>query len=166
MPHERVAQDPDGFRPGPGDTEVLGLPVYQRILQVRGGDTVLFHVYFDGVPISGGARTNKDSIICFYYTPVHLLGLGIQYRRLFTVMAKSMMCKCGCRGRCTILAIERRMMWSMAALREKKYPSIGPDREPLTGWRCAVAGQALPIKGSLGSLGCDWEARSFGGQIN
>ena len=91
---------------------------------------ILLHAYVDGVPISGGARTNKNGVLVWTMTPKQQIQ-DLNAKRLLTVCLKKWLCSCGCGGRHTVVAIERVFRWSVLACRSGVMPGEGPFEEPL-----------------------------------
>ena len=78
--------------------------------------------FSDAVP-----HTKKDSFIAFYWgtmlTPT---------RHLICVLRKSDLCKCGCKGFCTLGAVQRVIVWSFGQMQKGLYPSADHLGVPFT----------------------------------
>jgi hypothetical protein len=104
-------------------------------------------LYADGFPIS-----KKEGLIGFW-----VYFYLSQTRHLVAVIRKSRLCRCGCRGWCSIYPVLSFLRWSLHALSQKRYPSEdmsgkqwGEDdagRESLAGEELAVGGVCFEIKG-------------------
>ena len=84
----------------------------------RDGDLrpwVLVGLYVDAAPY-----TKYDSFYVISWNPIHS-----RTRHVITVVRKQQLCRCGCKGKCTINAVMRVIAWSMLALRAGKHPVDG-----------------------------------------
>jgi hypothetical protein len=154
-PHEGIAADMI-----PGNAPWVRLPFYQQseLLQQHGPDScVLAHAFIDGVDIAGKARRRPASILVIYWCPVQDVK-DIKCRRLFTAIHKSSLCRCGCRGACTVDAMLAILAWSFEAGKAGVYPTIGPDGMPLTGPRALLGGRPIPVPTELVQFVADGEA--------
>ena len=117
-----------------------------------GGDHVFpFSLYLDGV-----AFANRDSIL-----GVHLWSVATGLRVCIAVILKSQVCRCGCRGWCTMYPLWSWLYWSVLALARGIYPCRRHDlREfcdvPSDGARSIVAGTPLGSKGACTMIKGDW----------
>ena len=106
-------------------------------------------VYVDALPYS-----ITDSVIGFW-----ILCLLTGRRFLVGLLRKRNACKCGCRGWCSFHTFWMLLRWSLEALREGFYPSLGPFDRPFTGvnnqQRQDLAGKPL-LKCACMYLKCDW----------
>ena len=103
-------------------------------------------LYLDGVAV-----TNRDGVLGIWiYNEIS------ERRHLCCVIRKSALCKCGCRGACTLHPVMNTIKWSLTALAAGTFPSVGPDGSPLSGWRAEVAGTSLGVRGALIHIKGDW----------
>ena len=106
-------------------------------------------VYIDGVPYS---RT--DSVLGFW---VENMASGA--RHLCVLLRKRNMCKCGCKGWCTLFYIFKFLRWSFACLAEGLWPARRHDGEcwhpEQDALRAAASGKALPRAAVINVKG-DW----------
>ena len=112
-------------------------------------------LYVDGVQFTKQIAVGRqDSLICFV-----VYNLVTNKRHVVCVIRKSSLCKCGCRGWCTLFPVFQMLKWSFKALYEGRRPSEGHDG---SGWGDAVWGRlvgvALIRKGILVQVKADWEA--------
>eukprot|EP00959_Pyramimonas_sp_CCMP1952_P018637 393695-Pyramimonas_sp.AAC.1 len=162
LPHEQVAasfaEDPRQFDPINFDADTLP-PEFSEHSVVRdapGGRAFPVGFYSDAVP-----HTRSDSFIAYY------LSNGLNGRRsLLCSLRKSDLCKCGCKGFCTLGQVTRALTWSFCALASGLYPATNHENGPLdhsrcvlrgteicSGWRgalCEVRADLLEITSSLG----------------
>ena len=79
-------------------------------------------------------------------------------RHVVCVIRKSSLCKCGCRGWCTLFPVFQMLKWSFKALYEGRRPSEGHDG---SGCGDAVWGRLVGVplirKGILVQVKADWE---------
>ncbi len=71
------------------------------------------------------------------------------------MLRKYWMCRCGCRGWCSVFCIMKVMHWSMLALTEGVFPAAGPFG-PLDSVRSEFAGSSLGLVGACIFLKADW----------
>lgn len=113
-------------------------------------------IFVDGVPF-----TKRDSLLAFYS---YNLCTGV--RHLNAVLRRSWMCKCGCRGWCTIWAVFRFLEWSLSALARGVFPSSGVAGEAFEAdsERALRSGRPLGFKAAVVQIRGDWAefAHSFG----
>ena len=88
----------------------------------RGDGAVPVGLFSDAVP-----HTKKESFIVWYWS-----NLVTRQRRLICALRKSDMCRCGCRGYCTLGAVQRIISWSFNVLAGGEFPSRRHDGEPFT----------------------------------
>ena len=73
---------------------------------------VSFGLFIDGAAWRGKGAGSKDSLVCVY---VNLIGR--RHRSVWVTLRKEFLCglscKCPCRGRCTIQALERHLAWQI-----------------------------------------------------
>ena len=103
-------------------------------------------LYLDGVPYS-----NTDGVLCVWIE-CFLEGT----RHPVAVLRKKSMCRCGCRGWCSLFELFSYLRWSIQAMSEKRYPRArhtGPwlpsdvSRQALAGERLSMRSCILYIKG-------------------
>ena len=103
-------------------------------------------IYLDGVAV-----TRREGVLgVWMYNEIS------ERRHLLAVIRKSSLCKCGCRGQCSLYCILKTIHWSIACLSSGKYPSVDPDGVPLSGWRSDVAGLDLPTPAAFVHIKGDW----------
>jgi hypothetical protein len=118
-------------------------PLYYEHLAVRtaGPDDVVLPIslYVDAV-----AHHRLDSTLGFW----GYVTTGGR-RHLLTVVRRSELCSCGCRGWCTLFPIWLSTSWQLSSLVEGRYPTVRHDGLPFREQeqhRQARAGQLLPFK--------------------
>ncbi|CAK0840011.1 unnamed protein product, partial [Prorocentrum cordatum] len=139
LPHEQVAasfaEDPRQFDPINFDADTLP-PEFSEHSVVRdapGGRAFPVGFYSDAVP-----HTRSDSFIAYY------LSNGLNGRRsLLCSLRKSDLCKCGCKGFCTLGQVMRVLTWSFCALASGLYPATNHENGPLDHSRCALRGTEI-----------------------
>ena len=112
-------------------------------------------LFVDAAPYS-----NNDSIFMWYLTI-----LPLAQRFMITVMKKEDLCDCGCRGQCTIQAIEHHIVESLRALAANKCQEQrcdGQHWQPGDAVRKARAGLALGLFFALVEYRADWAQVVFG----
>lgn len=81
-------------------------------------------------------------------------------RHLCIVLRKSELCKCGCRGWCSLWAAFSFLVWSLESLFRGRFPECRHDkssfREVEDAARIALAGSSMRCKGMLLALKADW----------
>ena len=116
-------------------------------------------LYTDGVAIN-----KKESVLGFWIFDI------ISFRRhLVCAVRKSRLCRCSCKGWCTLWQVFRFLQWSLMSLALGAFPDDRPDGRP---WdsdgqdaeRVARAGSPLNIVGCLFAIKGDWAeyAHTFG----
>ena len=105
-------------------------------------------MFVDGVPF-----TKRDGCLAFY-----TFNLVSGVRHLNGVLRRSAMCRCGCRGWCTVSAVHRMMTWSLESLARGFFPTVGCLAEdfPEKSDRFGNAGLPLGISGCLVQIKGDW----------
>ena len=114
-------------------------------------------LYVDGVPF-----LKRDSVIGFY---IHVLLTGRRY--LMSILRKSYMCKCGCRGWCSLVQIWAMLRWSLESCRLGFWPDVKYNGDSFTeadGDHFKNKGKRLSAKSALIHIKGDWAefAHSFG----
>ena len=105
-------------------------------------------LYVDGV-----AFTRTDKIIGIWVE-----NLATRLRSLCVALRHSTLCKCGCRGNCTLYVIMEFLRWSIESMAKGTMPSCRHDNSE---WlasdsaRAAKAGQQLTHRGCVLLLKCD-----------
>ena len=110
-------------------------------------------LYADGVrytrTVSPG---NVDSLINF---TVHNLSTG--RRHLVGAIAKRSLCRCGCRGRCTLFGIRQFIKWSMESAARGQRPEVMWDGTPWSvGDVYATKPKSLSCRFLLCEIRADW----------
>jgi hypothetical protein len=103
-------------------------------------------LYCDGVPC-----TKRDSILAFW-----CYNLITEKRSIICALRKSELCRCGCRGWCSLFPLFAMMRWSFSALTSGKYPTTNHTNGPLEGARKEVAGTTMPCRFVLLHIKGDW----------
>ena len=120
------------------DAEALGAPL-----------PVPLAFYVDGVPYG-----KNTSFIGFW-----MLNLVTTTRHLVAMLRKMDMCRCGCRGWCTIYPVLLFLSWSWATMTRGVWPAARHDESP---WlqsdslRASQAGQPLCFKAFVLFIKGDW----------
>eukprot|EP00969_Alexandrium_andersonii_P181741 8031333-Alexandrium_andersonii.AAC.1 len=88
-------------------------------------------------------------------------------RRLVACLRRSYLCKCGCKGWCTLWPVFNFVAWSMEAAATGRYPERrwdGAEWSASDGERSWLAGSALRCSSFLLFCKGDWAeyARTFG----
>ena len=132
-------------------------PCYMQhvVAQERGHRAWPLALYVDGVP-----TTSKDGMLGFW-----VYSLLTQKRHLCVALRKSSLCRCGCRGWCTLHGVFAFLHWSFQALAAQQFPPSRHDGRP---WltqksssmadddRASLAGLPLKCSGALIMLKGDW----------
>ena len=149
----KVSEDPGQLEKLAGQVARKELPpMYFEHPVVRTTQTPALPVvlYVDGVPV-----TRNESVLGFWANSV-VSGK----RHLVAMVRKSRICRCGCRGWCTLWPIFSWLRWSFTALATGVFPSGRPDRpewDPSTdGERSAQAGMPLSCVGAIVAIKGDW----------
>lgn len=88
-----------------------------------------------------------------------------QQRHLVVAIRRDTLCRCGCRGWCTLHGIFRFLRWSLEALANHRFPCQRHDGSPWLkptesamsdGEREALAGLDLKLSGALTMVKADW----------
>ena len=114
-------------------------------------------LYIDGLPF-----LKRDGM-----TQITMYNLLTLHRHLICVIRNSHMCKCGCRGWCTIYPVLLMIRWSMEAAGRGVNPERKHDGEPWgegDGPRAEKAGQPLAVRCCILQIRGDWleYAKSMG----
>jgi len=106
-------------------------------------------LYLDGVP-----STKRDGVLgIFIYNLVTLK------RHLIAVIRKSSLCKCGCKGWCTLHPVWCCVHWSLTAMSRGRFPATRHDNanwKPADAERSGLAGSPLAFTGMLLQIKGDW----------
>ena len=122
---------------------------HPAVVAAAPGDSIHpFCLYMDGVSF-----TRNDSILAFW---IYFLFTGC--RHLVFVAKKSELCKCGCRGWCTLYSIWRMLAWSFSVMLSGIHPATKPNGEP---WddgsdQAAAAGTPLGFRALCLLVKADW----------
>ena len=104
--------------------------------------------YLDGMP-----TTKKDGVIAFV-----VCNILTRKRHLACVIRKSRLCRCGCRGWCSLWVVMNYIAWSLVAAGEGQFPAGGcegmvwDDMSERASW----AGTALRGVFACIQVKCDW----------
>ena len=165
LPHELLARDTDAclrtrLREAREDNELppcyFDHPVVRRF--DAPDDPVLpLCLFMDGVPYS-----HVDSVIGVW---VENYITGRRY--LLAALRKRLLCKCGCRGWCSVFPIFQVLSWSFRCLADKLHPTSRHDGSPWAASdtvRLAAAGSPMDMRCCLLYIKGDWSefATTFG----
>jgi hypothetical protein len=106
-------------------------------------------LYVDGV-----RTTRRDGVIGFW-----VYNLISMQRFLVAILRKSELCRCGCRGHCSIWPVLNMLTWSFKAFATQIYPEVDPSQKPWAcdaGVRYETAGSQMPCLGALCEIRGDW----------
>ena len=105
-------------------------------------------LYLDGVPF-----LKKDSVLGFW-----LYNVLTQRRHLIAVLRKRTLCKCGCRGWCSVFSILDCIRWSLTVLAGSTYPETGPYGDPWKPYSKSdeLSGNPLEMRMALIAIKGDW----------
>jgi hypothetical protein len=115
-------------------------------------------LYTDGV-----AFGRNDTVLGFY---IYNLVTGV--RHCLVALRKSEMCKCGCRGWCSLLPVFTMLHWSLMCLAAGRFPQHRHDGAPFNtssdSERSVIAGDRMGFRAILLFIKGDWSeyATSFG----
>ena len=119
------------------------------VVQESAEDVVVpIALYLDGVQYS-----NVDSVIGFW-----VINLTTGARQLLVALRKRLLCRCGCRGYCTMYPVFRFLAWSFNAAANGKYPLrdfLGREW-PEGSRRRALANTQLQARFALLYIKGDW----------
>ena len=118
------------------------------IVLKHGTDVQPVVLYLDGVP-----TTKKDGVL-----GVWLYFHFSRKRHCCTIIKKSRMCKCGCRGWCTLFVVFAWLNWSFLLMADGEHPSRTWDNcvfEDLL--RLGLIGVPLLFKACLVAIKGDWK---------
>ena len=91
-------------------------PVYWEhpVVQEHGAEAVYpLAVYLDGIPFR-----KKNSVLAFV-----IINLITGTRFLAAVLRKSELCRCGCKGWCTLFTVWSYVRWNLEVLASKVFPT-------------------------------------------
>eukprot|EP00969_Alexandrium_andersonii_P195322 8629458-Alexandrium_andersonii.AAC.1 len=74
-------------------------------------------------------------------------------------LRKSELCRCGCRGWCSMWPAFQALKWSIVAMREGRHPSCRHDTTPFRAaedFRQRLAGTELGFKAAVAFVKGDW----------
>jgi len=130
---------------------------HRVVLDNPGEEVYPIALFVDGVPF-----TQRDSLLAFYS---YNLLTGIKH--LNAVLRKSQICRCGCRGWCTVSAVFRFLAWSFSCLASGTFPANDAAGNAFTakdGDRFARSGQTLGFRGAVVQVkgDCAEFSHSFG----
>jgi len=123
-------------------------PVVQRA-EGSGARPLPVGLYMDGVPY-----TLTDTVVAIW-----LINLVTGARHVAALVRKSIVCECGCRGRCTFWPILRFLLWSIRVMSQGFFPDHRHD-EPIfrssESFRQELAGKPLGYTAAVVWLKGDW----------
>lgn len=152
VPHEElwkeVELDPSAAN-GPADPEWTDAYLSHPVVRAHPGETVMAYAFY----LDGISFTRTDSILGLFIYSLHTLK-----RHLVAVLRRSQMCKCGCRGWCSLFPIFSMMKWSIDCLASGLWPSRPHAGEwgPNDSERASKADQKFGFYGALLHLKGDW----------
>ena len=105
-------------------------------------------IYLDGVPYS-----HVDSVIGFW-----LIFMLTGARVCIGVLRKKLMCKCGCRGWCTLYPIFRWLAWSLKSIALGLFPELDDLAQKFTeeSSRWVMRGRKMARRGACLYIKGDW----------
>ena len=106
-------------------------------------------LFVDGVPYS-----QVDSVIGFW-----LVNMVNGQRYVFATLRKKFMCRCGCKGWCSLFAMFRCLRWCLTSLSAGVYPAErhdGSPWKPSDAARAVLANTPLGVKAALIHVKGDW----------
>ena len=153
LPHEALAADMeenshvlDQLETAMADTEWADVYRSHPVVTSATRTVLPCSLYLDGVAV-----TNRDGVLGIW-----CYAMISEKRHLITVLRKSSLCKCGCRGQCTLHPVFKTIQWSLAALASGKFPTHDPDGRVFSGWRHDVGGDDLGVTGAILHVKGDW----------
>ena len=114
------------------------------------GPLAPYSLFVDGVPYS-----NDDSVMGIW-----VLDVLTDQRFLLGLLRKKLLCRCGCRGWCTLWAVWDWLHYCFSAAAAGRYPVARHDGEPwgdLDQDRAALSGTALEKRWVLLHVKMDWQ---------
>ena len=112
-----------------------------------------FAIFIDGLPYA-----LDDSVIGFWNVDV-ITGV----RQLSAILRKRRMCRCGCRGWCSLYPFFQSMRWQYESLSRGEYPLDRPDHKawvlPQDAKRANKQGISIGFRGACIWLKGDWMER-------
>lgn len=152
LPHEELAKEfaefPAARNPPQEGQQTEAFTTHPVVVQNQGRLVLPYALYLDGVSF-----TRPDSLLgifCYF--------VGTQRRHLLAVLRRSHVCRCGCRGWCTLYPVFQTLRWSMGALAAGRWPETPPVGEwgPDDAARAAKGGTELGFHGALLQVKGDW----------
>ena len=141
--HERLSQ---------ATTEEVWAPVYHDhpVVAAAGANEVFpVAVYLDGVPY-----TKQDSFL-----GVYCYNLVSGKRHLTAILRKRLMCRCGCKGWCSMWPLFHFLHWSLSSLASGVFPARrhdGGEWRNSDERRASLAGLATSVRGAVVFWKGDW----------
>ena len=138
-----VSENPDMWSAAMVDCEMLPPQYFKHPVRKAWGNLACpVSLYSDGVP-----HTKEDSVVAFYWT-----NLLKPTRHLICLIRKSDMCRCACKGQCTMDAVLRVITWSFNVLASSLWPTERHDGKPAN-WHPKVGKHGPENSGwGIGSL--------------
>ena len=119
-----------------------------EVVQRTADEVHVAAVYLDGTPYS-----KKDGVLA-----IVVANLLTRRRHLVAVVRKSIMCRCGCRGWCTLWPIFNFVAWSFQAMATNTFPNApcAMLEWPADHWRATVGGLRLGFHAMCLQIMLDW----------
>jgi hypothetical protein len=121
-----------------------------RAAPAGGPPVIPLAFYLDGAQYTKGGASVLIFVVC---------NLVSGARHLVAVLKKKDMCKCGCRGWCSVRPIMQFLHWSFAALARGVFPVATHEGEPwpeTDEYRFSQAGKALVLTAAVQQVRGDW----------
>ena len=129
------------------EDELPDIVTQHPVFRSSGGKAQPIAIYVDGVP-----TTSRDGVIGFWF--YFMLS---EKRHLVCTQLKSKLCKCGCRGWCTLFVLLLWMHWSVSAMALGENPYVDFIGQPFTDpIRLALVGKKLLFIGAVCAIKGDW----------
>ena len=150
---DEVEQDPNIVSELQTQCNSNALPKYYYdhpvVIAEPPGTVLPTEIYIDAAPFN-----KLDSALGFF-----LINLISGTRTLLGTLRKSSLCKCGCKGWCSVFSVLQLIQFGALRLQGGHHSMMRADYKP---WKAgdyvreALAGLALPIKGILSKISGDW----------
>ena len=120
------------------------------IAQATAHQALPVSLYLDGVPFA-----KNDAVLGIWAYFAHS-----SKRHLLLALRKSRICRCGCKGWCSLSAVFRWLGWSIVALAVGVFPAQRHDQRDWDGEhdveRASVAGLPMAMVGAITAIKGDW----------